>query len=131
MLLDFATYEKIMKEYVELKSVKVEFQGEEYMSLDEIEVIDNCKKSTPVEAEEQIIVQQKVTPKEVTQIDEIEISEIDDEELQKALQEIENMQINDDIFEVKNIENDDFEISLDTSSQETNITKQPLKEFWD
>jgi len=160
MLLDFATYEKIMKEYIELKAGKTQEAEEEYMSLDEIEVVHKVKEPKPsmkkveaqIKAVENIVEEahknsqehltQENSAKEVTQIEEIESDEINDEELQKALEEIEKMNLcvseekqegheeEPALEKEETIETeDDFEMNLDEVSKESE--KQPLKEFWD
>lgn len=159
MLLDFATYEKIMKEYIELKEGKTQEPKEEYMSLDEIEVVHKVKEPKPsmkkveaqIKAVESILEEahkntkenipqessvKEEKKKEITQIEQIQSDEINDEELQKALEEIEKMNLSGDLDEESTLPKeeaiqaeDDFEMNLAEVPKKSE--KQPLKEFWD
>jgi len=147
MLLDFATYEKMMKDYEKLSNKIDKKSEEEYLSLDDIEVSSAkevevktpTKEVTPaVEEEIENTETKSVEIQEpVTQIDDISTEEIDEEELLKALEEIDKMNIQTDA-EVKQVQEDnledeledDFQIALDEIKKEEK-KEQPLKEFWD
>lgn len=167
MLLDFATYEKIMREFVKLKTKSEKNSSETYLSLDDIEVStqENSEKLlTPIldeipnineemieddveqftseldelsslsitseENEVNVLEDSDTQLEDITQIDQMSSSEIDDEELQKALAEIEKINIPDTIPENEKIEFDDeMEINLESIEEEKKT--QPLKEFWD
>lgn len=159
MLLDFATYEKIMQEYIELKSNQGQSASESYMSLDEIKVEHkiNEPKTSMKKVEEQIKVVEDILVEankhakiittrktevqaiekkdSITQIEQIKSEEINDQELQKALDEIEKMNMSENdkqekkSIDVKNTIDDDFEMSLKDTNKP--IQEQPLKEFWD
>jgi len=167
MLLDFATYEKIMREFVKLKTKSEKNSSETYLSLDDIEIStqENSEKLlTPIldeipnineemieddveqftseldelsslsitseENEVNVLEDSDTQLEDITQIDQMSSSEIDDEELQKALAEIEKINIPDTIPENEKIEFDDeMEINLESIEEEKKT--QPLKEFWD
>jgi len=171
MLLDFATYEKIMREFVKLKNKSEKNSSESYLSLDDIEVStqENSEKLlTPIldeipkinetineempaddvdeltsdlakltslsitseEDEVNSLDDRDTHLDEITQIDQMSSSEIDDEELEKALAEIEKINIPDAIPENEKIEFDD-EMEINLESIEEEKIAQPLKEFWD
>jgi len=160
MLLDFATYEKIMKEFEKLNAKASKKNDDSYLSLDDIEIetkevpvqksIKIEEQSAPIVTEEIIdtnIVSDRTSPEitkeeekqlsEITQIEEMSSDEINDEELLQALAEIEKINIPD--VEALNAQNNDtdeeLEIDLEDleSIQEIEEQKpsQPLKEFWD
>jgi len=171
MLLDFATYEKIMREFVKLKNKSEKNSSESYLSLDDIEVstqenseklltpiLDEIPKINETINEEMLaddvdeltsdlaeLTSLSITSEEdevnslddrdthldeITQIDQMSSSEIDDEELEKALAEIEKINIPDAIPENEKIEFDD-EMEINLESIEEEKIAQPLKEFWD
>ncbi len=149
MLLDFETYEKTMKEYEKLKSQEIKKNSGEYLSLEDIEintktkiekinikeadaeidlnVVSNNKKvSDEVEIKNKVI---EIENKEITDIEQITTPEIDDEELLRALEEIDKMNITEKKEDVnKSIEGD---LNLEAQNLDEKQNVQPLKEFWD
>jgi len=137
MLLDFATYERIMKDYEKLTTKADKKIEEQYLSLDDIEVTGETKKvkvvketvAPTIELEDKIIAKAESITEEVTQIDDIPSDEINEEELLKALAEIDKINISDDVEEKEKDDfEDDFEVLLTEIKEEK---EQPLKEFWD
>lgn len=90
LLMDFAKYEAIMKEYMELKNAK----GTK-SALSSSENVKNIKNSEAKKSVEKDSKEEKLSPKE-------------QEELNKALQELENLDMSED-----------------------DLKKEELKEFWD
>ncbi len=149
MLLDFATYEKIMKDYEKLKNRVDKKSEEQYLSLDDIEVsstqeqeisqtikvAESIADAKPKEIEVNKVEKAVDEPivQEATKIEDISPEEINEEELLKALDEIDKLSIESD-FEVKETKDeeleDDFQIALDEIKEEDK-KEQPLKEFWD
>ena len=160
MLLDFATYEKIMREFEKLNAKVSKKEDDLYLSLEDIEIQSNeetveTPKSTEVEtlvALEEVEIStptltDTTTPditqeeekqlSEITQIEEMVSDEINDEELLEALAEIEKINVPSDDSEIKNedISDDDLELSLeeniDSTENQMDQSLEPLKEFWD
>lgn len=131
MLLDFETYEKIMKEYIQLKESKKVIINEEYLSLDDIEVIQKeSKKEKDEPVIENIESKDKTHSEKVQEIDEITSGDIDDEEFKRALEEIEKIEFDNLKSDEKENVDDSFEIELSEDTQKK-VDKEPLKEFWD
>lgn len=102
MLLDFDTYEKIMKEYLHLKENTKSEVKENFISIDDIKIKE---KEAAVE---------ELYEDRYEDYEESAFAEIDDEELQKALEEIDKITFVDEATDKKE------------DKKET-----PLKEFWD
>jgi len=161
MLLDFATYEKIMREFEKLNKKVSKKDDDLYLSLEDIEIQSHENTETPVSTEVEpetlvsveeidvppVIISDTTAPEisleeekqlsEITQIEEMVSDEINDEELLEALAEIEKINVPSDDSEIKNedISDDDLELGLeeDLESTETQSDQsaEPLKEFWD
>ena len=149
MLLDFATYEKIMKNYERLSAKTDKSNHEEYLSLDDIEVSHDPKNETKVVIKENKVAkaqplakaaniekskEQDIQLEDITQIEQMNSPEINDAELLKALEEIEKINISDTNTLAKpEINNSDFEddFHIDLENIEKDAKAQPLKEFWD
>ncbi len=161
MLLDFATYEKIMREFEKLNKKVSKKEDDLYLSLEDIEIQSHEETETPVGAEVEaealvsveeidvppVIISDTTAPEisleeekqlsEITQIEEMVSDEINDEELLEALAEIEKINVPSDDSEIKNedISDDDLELSLeeniDSTENQMDQSLEPLKEFWD
>jgi len=161
MLLDFATYEKIMREFEKLNKKVSKKEDDLYLSLEDIEIQSHEETETPVGAEVEaealvsveevdvppVVISDTTAPEisleeekqlsEITQIEEMVSDEINDEELLEALAEIEKINVPSDDSEIKNedISDDDLELSLeeniDSAENEMDQSLEPLKEFWD
>lgn len=162
MLLDFATYERLMKEYEKLNYKAGKKTQEQFLSLDDIEVSNNTKNvkainpiSEPIteiedikeikeidEIDEIELPVQESKIEDITQIEQISSDEINDEDLLKALEEIDRINIsndtpsdtsiNDEIDDFENDFDDDFKVALDEiKDEEEKVKEPPLKEFWD
>lgn len=96
MLLDFAVYEKIMNEYITLKR--------------------NHKNKTQKKEKRQVIEEPLIEkPKLIEEhVKELNPSELNEEDLEKALEQIENLNL-DELSETPEIEEE----------------KEPLKDFWE
>jgi len=161
MLLDFATYEKIMREFEKLNKKVSKKEDDLYLSLEDIEIQSHEETETPVGAEVEaealvsveevdvppVVISDTTAPEisleeekqlsEITQIEEMVSDEINDEELLEALAEIEKINVPSDDSEIKNedISDDDLELSLeeniDSTENQMDQSLEPLKEFWD
>jgi len=161
MLLDFATYEKIMREFEKLNKKVSKKEDDLYLSLDDIEIQSHENTETPVSTEVEpealvsveeidvppVIISDTTAPEisleeekqlsEITQIEEMVSDEINDEELLEALAEIEKINVPSDDSKIKNedISDDDLELSLeentDSTENQMDQSLEPLKEFWD
>ncbi len=141
MLLDFEKYEELMKEYLELKeNASKPVQKEEVITQKEPEVVIPVQKEDPIVQEpEEIIENKKEEPEEVgfsmnasaeEQFEHIE-DDISEDDLKKALEDIESLSFDDDKTKDKkeeplNLDEDDLDELSFTRKKE-----QPLKEFWD
>ena len=153
MLLDFASYEKIMREFEKLNNKVSKKEDELYLSLEDIEIQSHDETPVSVEVEALESVEEIKVPtsnnsdttvpevsqeeekqlSEITQIEEMVSDEINDEELLEALAEIEKINVPSDDSQIKNEDiNDDLELSLEeTSETQDSNYEEPLKEFWD
>lgn len=154
MLLDFETYERIMKDYEKLTSKDKNKSKEQYLSLDDIEISNTKKEKIEAQIEPEILEveeefddneEETQTNDEVTQIEDItnieqmSSDEINEEELLKALDEINNMNIpgnsEESIREEEEVSDnfeDDLKVALDEIDEEDSKEHEPpLKEFWD
>ncbi len=154
MLLDFASYEKIMREFEKLNNKVSKKEDELYLSLEDIEIKSHDEIPVSVEVEALESVEEIKVPtsnnsdttvpevsqeeekqlSEITQIEEMVSDEINDEELLEALAEIEKINVPSDDSQIKNedINDDDLELSLEeTSETQDSNYGEPLKEFWD
>ncbi|AXH13688.1 hypothetical protein AMYT_0061 [Malaciobacter mytili LMG 24559] len=103
MLLDFEIYEEIMADYMKLKTQQKQ-QSQNKVKIDEIK--------------QEIKEEEKVIPKATN------IEDIDDKQLQKALEDIENISFSTDYSD------EDFdEVYIEEKPIEE--VEKPLKEFWD
>lgn len=110
MLLNFGVYEKIMKEYLELKSNSQNIKDENLAQ----------------EQEEPKIEITGIAEADHIEEEESDLNEIGQEELEKALAEIEELDI------VKPIETEDnIDVNESLLSEEKKKKEQPLKEFWE
>jgi len=160
MLLDFATYEKIMREFEKLSSKASKKSDDSYLSLDDIEIETE---ETPIEETNiievetaPIVVEKEIETKsiidtnaieitqeedkqlsEITEIEDMSSDEINDEELLQALAEIEKINIPsvEDLNTQSKDTSEDLEIDLENLESvdelEEKKSSQPLKEFWD
>lgn len=143
MLLDFATYEDMMSEYLALKEMfnKKELGKKETKPTKTIEAIETKEESFKQELpeikeetkevaeiktnnDEIVIIEEKIPTKEITNID-----EINDLDLEEALAKIDELEMN---FEPKSDDVEIEEINKELENlKEQNQEKEPLKEFWE
>lgn len=144
MLLEFSKYEEIMKEYLELKQglgstqtikdekpkevakeVEIEVADEPVVEDIEESFFESEKIEEPEIKEEVVEVKKHETAEE--QFEHIE-DDISEDELKKALEDIEKLSINDE-------KEDDMDLDMDLEDELEDVSKkrkeQPLKEFWD
>ncbi len=105
MLLDFETYENIMIEYVKLK------EASNSKSTKKIPIQDNTHEQNSDKRIEENSIEAKIEPIEASKSSNEELNEA---EVQKALEEIEKLNFN----------------SIDNNKIETK-KEQPLKDFWE
>lgn len=131
MLLEFEEYEKLMKEYLELKEnstkttvVEEELREEKTEPIKVVEKEESVEKiEEPKEDSEDIgFSMQENSEEQFKHIDE----DISEDDLKKALEDIESLNLDDDKKEEElNLDEDDLnELSYQKK-------EQPLKEFWD
>ncbi len=113
MLLDFETYEKLMQEYMQLKTTS----KEKIMPKVDKEVKSNSETITPSETKIH-----KITNNPKTSIE-----EIDENELKKAFEDIDNINFS------SSLDNDAQEVLDEVYIEERPIEKndESLKDFWD
>ncbi|WP_419777262.1 hypothetical protein [Malaciobacter marinus] len=113
MLLDFETYEKLMQEYMQLKTTS----KEKIMPKVDKEVKSNSENITPSETKIH-----KITNNPKTSIE-----EIDENELKKAFEDIDNINFS------SSLDNDAQEVLDEVYIEERPIEKndESLKDFWD
>lgn len=99
MLLDFETYENLVKEYIKLKNSSSKIERAEPVKK---QIIEKVQKVIPEKIIEENVLKEKETTKD----------EIDNEELERALREIENLE---------------FNISAKDDQKQT----KPLNDFWE
>ncbi len=105
MLLDFETYENIMIEYVKLK------EASNSKSTKKIPIQENTHEQNSDKSKEENSIEAKIEPIEASNSSNEELNEA---EVQKALEEIEKLNFN----------------SIDNNKIETK-KEQPLKDFWE
>eukprot|EP01155_Anaeramoeba_flamelloides_P017847 Anaeramoba_flamelloidesa568447_44.p2 GENE.a568447_44~~a568447_44.p2 ORF type:complete len:185 (+),score=34.13 a568447_44:143-697(+) len=138
MLLEFEKYEELMKEYMALKeqaqtntSIEVEPKTEEEVIL-KVADINEPQESLKIEKEHKkpIVEVQNVEETSAEQFEHIE-EDISEDDLKKALEEIEKLDFDDSKEEKKGggIEEFDFQDEFIDVAKEKK--EQPLKEFWD
>lgn len=113
MLLDFETYEKLMQEYMQLKTTS----KEKIMPKVDKEVKSNSETITPSETKIH-----KITNNPKTSIE-----EIDENELKKAFEDIDNINFS------SSLDNDAQEVLDEVYIEERPIEKndESLKDFWE
>ena len=105
MLLDFETYENIMIEYVKLK------EASNSKSTKKLPIQENTHEQNSDKSKEENSIEAKIEPIEASNSSNEELNEA---EVQKALEEIEKLNFN----------------SIDNNKIETK-KEQPLKDFWE
>ncbi|PPK61377.1 MULTISPECIES: hypothetical protein [Malaciobacter] len=113
MLLDFETYEKLMQEYMQLKTTS----KEKIMPKIDKEVESNSETKAPSETKIH-----KITNNPKTSIE-----EIDENELKKAFEDIDNINFS------NSLDNDTQDVLEEVYIEERPIEKndESLKDFWD
>ncbi|SKB45600.1 hypothetical protein [Malaciobacter marinus] len=113
MLLDFETYEKLMQEYMQLKTTS----KEKIMPKIDKEVESNSETKAPSETKIHKIINNPKTS----------IEEIDENELKKAFEDIDNINFS------NSLDNDTQDVLEEVYIEERPIEKndESLKDFWD
>lgn len=134
MLLDFEKYEELMKEYLELKENASKTVIKEVIVEKEPEVVEVMQKEeVKEEPAEEIIENKKVEVEEIGFSMQANLEEqplhieddISDDDLKKALEEIESLNFDDDKKE------EPVDLDDDLNQMSYKRKEQPLKEFWD
>lgn len=130
MLLEFSKYEELMKEYMALKEQTANNDVEKpILKEDDTDVLADMLNEEIVEEEE--IVEPKITIEETPeeQFEHIE-DDISEDDLQKALADIESLGLEEDVNASNDI-SDELDEDDELDELANSKKEQPLKEFWD